>query len=140
MKYRLIILTCIATLLGSSAARADAPSIETTSPRLTAALLEDVTREVLEQGRIGDRPGQRLSMSCNDGPLPPGWQAGATKPLFGWSCMVRWEHSIRVVSGSLWAPTASELWNGQTDGNEAGLKEALRNKLMSFLKIKSGRK
>ena len=91
---------------------------------------------VLEQGKIGDRPGQRLRMDCDDFPLPPNAVPGAVKPLFAWSCATNWEQLTPVVSSLIWAPTAAELLGGTTDGDTALLKAELTEKLRRFLKIK----
>lgn len=128
-------LWLLAALLAGPA-RADSPLLETLTPRLPAELLAEVSKSVLDEGKIGDRPGQRLRLSCYDYPLPPDALPGTGKPLFAWSCSTAWEQKFPIVSSQLWAPTAAELLGGTTDGDATALKEALQQKLRRFLKIK----
>lgn len=114
--------------------RADPPLLESTSPRLTGEVLAEVAKSVLDQ--IGDRPGQRLRLSCDDTPMVPGAMAGATKPYFAWSCAVAWEQQTPVVTSRIWASSAFDLLGGATDGDTGALKADLLQKLRGFLNLK----
>ena len=127
---------CLFAIMLAGTVRAEPPQLDSRSPRLPATLLEEVAKAVLEQGKISDRPGQRLRMDCDDFPLPPNGVPGAPKPLFAWSCSTDWEQLIPVVSSRIWAPTAAELLGGTTDGDAAQLKAELTEKLRRFLKVK----
>ena len=128
--------SCLLAVLFSGPARAEPPLLESTTPRVSADLLAAVAKTVLDQGKIGERPGQRLRMSCYDYPQPPDPSVATGKPLFAWSCSTAWEQRFPVVSSMIWAPTAAELMGGTTDGDSAVLKEDLLAKLRRFLKVK----
>ncbi|MDD5297097.1 MAG: hypothetical protein PHU46_09295 [Rhodocyclaceae bacterium] len=139
MLYRGVALAISAlSLFHSPALRAEPPLLQTTTPFLPQSLLEEAVKEVIATGKAEKRDLEqaswRLRLNCDHHALPPNWIAGATKPMFGWSCLVAWEHKLPVVSGDTWAAESETLITGTTDGDPASIN--LKSRLYAFLQLK----
>lgn len=130
----------LTALLYGAPLRAEPPQLASSMPFLPQAGLEAVVKEIFAtaklQNRVLDQPGWRLRVACDHHALPRDWIAGATKPMFAWTCLSAWEQKTPVVSGDTWAIQSESLITGSTDGDEAPIRTSLRLRLYDFLQLK----